>query len=352
MHIQYKDSLLNATTQSAAITQSLKYESDKQKALDNAENEKRIAVEKEKQKKQFIVLVIIIIASILILLLLIIIYKRLRTTSKQKVIIEQQKQVVDKAYIKLEEVHNEITASIDYAKRIQNAILPPARLVKTYFTESFILYKPKDIVAGDFYWMEEVGDTILFAAADCTGHGVPGAMVSVVCHNALNRAVREYNLTEPGEILDKVRSIVVEEFEKSDEDVKDGMDIALCSLNGNRLKYAGAHNPLWIIRNNEIIETKANKEPIGKFQNKTSFTTHSFNLEKDDTIYIFSDGFVDQFGGEKEKKFKPANLRKLLIEVQAEPLLQQCQTINNVFENWKGDLEQVDDVCMIGVRVS
>lgn len=272
-----------------------------------------------------------------------------------KKIVVRQKQTeynLNEKHNLLKSALKEITDSIDYAKRIQNAILPPLRLVKTYFKESFILYKPKDIVAGDFYWMEHIGDTILFAAADCTGHGVPGAMVSVVCHNALNRAVREYNLTDPGEILDKVRTIVIEEFEKSDDDVKDGMDIALCALTGNHLQYAGAHNPLWIIRNKEILETKANKEPIGKFHHQSPFTTHSFELEKGDTIYIFSDGLVDQFGGEKEKKFKPAKLRKILLQVQNQPLLTQRISINEAFENWKGDLEQVDDVCMIGVRIS
>jgi len=264
--------------------------------------------------------------------------------------------------------------SITYAKRIQSAILPPQKVVKEYLQESFILYKPKDIVAGDFYWMEQVGGKILFAAADCTGHGVPGAMVSVVCNNGLNRSVREYSLTDPGEILNKTRELILEEFEKSDEEVKDGMDIALCSLEGNVLKYAGAHNPLWIIRSkrhsapdaesstNEITgqasndeyvlyEIKANKQPIGKFDNPKPYTTHSIELMKGDSIYIFSDGYADQFGGEKEKKFKTANFKKLLLSVNDKPLEQQKELINQTFENWKGELEQLDDVCIIGVRI-
>ena len=145
---------------------------------------------------------------------------------------------------------------------------------------------------------------MLFAVADCTGHGVPGAMISVVCNNALNRSVREYGVTEPGKILDKTREIVKEEFEKSGKEVNDGMDIALCSIEGMKLQYAGAYNPLWIIRNGEVLETKANKQPIGQFEKPEPYTTHSFDLEKGDAIYIFSDGYVDQFGGEKEKKFK------------------------------------------------
>ncbi len=251
----------------------------------------------------------------------------------------------------VEHKNEEILSSLTYAKRIQNAILPPDKIVKKYLTESFILYKPKDIVAGDFYWLEQKDNKVLFAAADCTGHGVPGAMVSVVCHNALNRSVREYGLTDPGEILNKTREIVIAEFEKSDEAVKDGMDIAICSLSGNKLQYAGANNPLWIIRNREIIETKANKQPIGQFDNPSSYTTHTIKLQKGDSIYVFSDGYVDQFGGEKGKKFKAQAFRKLLLSIQEKTMEEQKIIINEAFETWKGSLEQIDDVCIIGVRI-
>jgi serine phosphatase RsbU (regulator of sigma subunit) len=263
---------------------------------------------------------------------------------KDSEIIMQQKLMV-------EEKNKEIMDSITYAKRIQSAILPPSKLVKEYLQDSFIIYKPKDIVAGDFYWMEHKNGKVLFAAADCTGHGVPGAMVSVVCNNGLNRSVREYNLSDPGKILDKTSEIVIQEFEKSEDEVKDGMDIALCSLEGNKLEYAGAHNPLWIIRNGEIIETKANKQPIGKFDNQEPYTTHSFDLEQGDTIYIFSDGYVDQFGGEKGKKFKAKAFRELLLSIQEKAMEEQSTIIDNAFEAWKGNLEQIDDVCVIGVRV-
>ena len=214
-----------------------------------------------------------------------------------------------------------------------------------------MLYKPKDIVAGDFYWLEHKKDSILFAAADCTGHGVPGAMVSVICNNGLNRSVREYGLTDPGEILSKTRSLVIAEFEKSEDKVNDGMDIALCSLKGNELKYAGAHNPLWIIRDGAIIETKANKQPIGQFDNPEPYTTHTIKLLQGDSIYIFSDGYVDQFGGEKGKKFKAKAFRELLLSIQGKSMEQQRVVIDEAFEKWKGNLEQVDDVCVIGVKI-
>jgi serine phosphatase RsbU (regulator of sigma subunit)/ligand-binding sensor domain-containing protein len=272
--------------------------------------------------------------------------------------IRQQKQEVEQQKDMIEEAHQEIKDSITYAKRIQSAILPPVKLVKEYLKESFIFYKPKDVVAGDFYWMESVipseiskNTIVLFAAADCTGHGVPGAMVSVICNNALNRSVRENGLTDPGEILTKTRDIVIQEFEKSEEDVKDGMDIALCSLEGNKLQYAGAHNPLWIIRKGEIIETKANKQPIGLVDNPVPYTTHSFDLEQGDSIYIFSDGYVDQFGGEKRKKFKAKAFRELLLSIQDKTMEEQKIIINDSFETWKGSLEQIDDVCIIGIRV-
>ena len=161
----------------------------------------------------------------------------------------------------------------------------------------------------------------------------------------------EYGLTEPGKILDKTREIVIQEFAESEEDVQDGMDIALCSLEGNTLKYAGANNPLWIIRNGEIIETKANKQPIGKFDNPEPYVTHSFQLEKGDSIYIFSDGYIDQFGGEKGKKLKASAFRDLLLKVNDIPLTEQKLTIDKAFEDWRGDNEQVDDVCIIGVRI-
>ncbi len=267
-----------------------------------------------------------------------------KTVSTRTSELRTQKEIV-------EEKNREITDSINYAKRIQSAILPTDKLVKEFLKDSFVLYKPKDIVAGDFYWMQHVGDKVLFAAADCTGHGVPGAMVSVVCNNALNRSVREHGLTDPGKLLDKAREIIIQEFDKSDEEVKDGMDIALCSLEGNTLHYAGAHNPLWLIRNGELIETRGNKQPVGQFFRSEPYTTHTFELEKGDTFYIFSDGYVDQFGGEKGKKFKSKSFRELLLSIQGLPMEEQRSSIDRTFETWRGDLEQVDDVCVIGVRI-
>ncbi|MFT7612597.1 MAG: serine phosphatase RsbU (regulator of sigma subunit) [Parvicellaceae bacterium] len=367
--ISIRDSLDSEANTKAVIRQEYKYQYEKQADSVTIEQLKKdelyLAEEKRKEdltdkenEKKNLVIAFGAGGLGLVLLFTFFIVNRLRITRKQKNIIEtqkeeveQQKSVVERAHEQLEEKNTEIMDSIAYAKRIQSAILPPTKLVKEYLSESFILYKPKDVVAGDFYWMEPIDGKVIFAAADCTGHGVPGAMVSVICNNGLNRSVREYGLADPGQILDKTREIVIQEFEKSEEEVKDGMDISLCSLDGLKLEYAGANNPLWIIRNDEIIETKANKQPIGKYTDPKPFTTHSIELQKGDTIYIFSDGYVDQFGGEKGKKFKPANLRKLLLSIQDQSMETQKQLLDQAFETWRGDLEQIDDVCMIGVRV-
>jgi serine phosphatase RsbU (regulator of sigma subunit)/TPR repeat protein len=344
LQVKMIDSINNKETQKATIRQQTKYEFEKVQAVKDKEHEKQLEVEKEAKVKQQVITYATAGGLGLTGIFLFFVINRLKVTRKQKAVIEQQKEVV-------EEAHQEIQDSIAYAKRIQSAILPPAKLVKEYLKDNFILYKPKDVVAGDFYWMEHKDGKVLFAAADCTGHGVPGAMVSVVCNNALNRSVREHGLTDPGEILTKTREIVIQEFEKSEEEVKDGMDIALCSLVGNKLKYAGAHNPLWIIRKGEIIETKANKQPIGQFDNPVPYTTHSFDLEAGDSLYIFSDGYVDQFGGKKGKKYKARAFRELLLSNQDKTMEEQKTIIDDSFETWKGDLEQIDDVCVIGVRI-
>lgn len=251
--------------------------------------------------------------------------------------------------------NREIIDSINYAKRIQEAILLPLHLVKNHLPDSFVVFKPKDIVAGDFYWIEEADGKTIFAVADCTGHGVPGAMVSVVCHNALNSSLREFDLTEPGKMLDKTRDLVISQFSKSRQDVKDGMDISLGTLSyeTGKLEWAGANNPLWILRKNsrEIEEIKPDKQPVGKGNETHRFTTHTFQLNKGDQIYIFSDGFADQFGGERGKKYKYKPFKDLLLANAHKSMEEQKQLILNEFDVWKRDLEQVDDVCILGVRI-
>lgn len=253
----------------------------------------------------------------------------------------------------IEEQNKDIIDSIKYAKYLQNAILPPHEFINEQVSDNFIYYKPKDIVAGDFYWAEKVNDTIFIAAADSTGHGVPGAMVSVVCSSALNRAISEFGLVEPGRILDKTSELVSETFEKSASEVKDGMDISLLSidLKNKSVFWSGANNPLWYMHHGVLTELKADKQPIGKTEHPKPFRTHKIEFNENTTFYLFTDGFADQFGGSDGKKFKYKQFADLLVEHAHLSLKLQLENIDKAFMDWKGKLDQVDDVCVIGIKI-
>jgi tetratricopeptide (TPR) repeat protein len=314
-----------------------------------------------------------IVGALLFLCLSFVVLRSLRQSKKANKIIAQQKQEVESQKHIVEEKNKEITDSITYARRLQDAILPPQEFVDAHLPENFIFYQPKDIVAGDFFWMHTVEsyplnvkgseritnnpELILFAAADSTGHGVPGALVSVVCSNALNRSVNEFGLTDPGEILDKTRKLVLETFSKSDKDVKDGMDISLVAISRSThsvfhsVQWAGANNPLWYIEDNELKEITPDKQPIGKIDNPKNFTTHRLNLKKGSVIYLLTDGYADQFGGPKGKKYKYKQLKEILLKVHSLPPQKQKEELSLSFNTWKGSLEQVDDVTLMGIRL-
>lgn len=350
------DSIYNADNLAQINDVKAKYESEKQALQIEALNKEKKIEETKRQREEEKVLYVSIgigLAGVLIVILVVGFLGKV----KDNRMIREQNHEIESQRLSLQEKNQEILSSIEYAKRIQTAILPPEKLVKEYLTDSFIFYRPKDIVAGDFYWMDRVGDQLLFAVADCTGHGVPGAMVSVVCHNALNRAVREFGMTSPGDVLNKARELIYEQFAKSESNVRDGMDIALVSMktgeNTDRnLQFCGANNPLWIVRGEEIIELKAMKQPVGKHENMKPFETQLAELQKGDLIYLFSDGYSDQFGGDNGKKFKSSSLKKLLLSIKEMSMSEQRTQLEQTFDSWKKGFEQIDDICLIGVRIS
>lgn len=336
----------------ASIKEDLQAKYEQEKEKEQLLQQKKEAEVTADLKQQKILRNALIFGFFLLCIIAIVIWRNYNIKKKHSNSLEiknieilEQKQLI-------EEKQHEILDSITYANRLQHAILPPSEFVTNLFPENFILYKPKDIVAGDFYWAEQIEHLHFIAAADSTGHGVPGAMVSVVCSNALNRSVKEFKLITPGDILNKTRELVIETFEKSASDIKDGMDISLLchDTKNKKLYWSGANNPLWYIQDHTLIEIKANKQPIGKTDNAQPFTTHEIEYKENTTFYLFTDGLADQFGGPKGKKFKYKQFHELLITINDKTMKEQALLIDKKFENWRKDLEQVDDVCVIGIR--
>lgn len=256
------------------------------------------------------------------------------------------------------EVHNKnkkILESINYAKRIQNAILPNMRLIGRALPDSFVLYKPRDVVSGDFPWFMQMKDEIFIAAVDCTGHGVPGALLSLIGYFLLNDIVRSRKVNEPGKILDLLDEGVTRTL-RQDEDLgtKDGMDIAFCKVNllHGDVEYAGAHRSLYVMRDGAMEEIKGNKFPIGGgiFRNQTNFTNTKITLGKGDSIFFTSDGYPDQFGGPDGRKFGPKRTRELIQRVHSLPMKEAMKVFDHEFENWRGETKQTDDVLLIGIK--
>jgi serine phosphatase RsbU (regulator of sigma subunit) len=322
----------------------VKYEYEKKQEI---EKEKLARSEAERKVNS------ILLGSTLVILLFVI-FMSLFLYRKWKLTQEQKKEIAETNHL-LNEQNTEIVQSINYAKRIQYALLPSKDKLKAIFPNYSLLYLPKDIVSGDFYWSFETLTHHYFAVADCTGHGVPGALMNMICHNALNRSILEFDAKLPGEILDKTREIVVTELSKKEENMNDGMDISLLSIEkeSKRIDWSGAYNDLWICRkeNSEIDEIKALKQPIGKHFNHQKYTSHTLTLMQGDRLVLFTDGFADQFGGTKNKKFKNSSLKNVFIENQQLPMHKLSEELNNRFNAWKGKNEQIDDVCIVCFEV-
>ncbi|MDQ3046010.1 MAG: tetratricopeptide repeat protein [Bacteroidota bacterium] len=343
-----QDSTYNENNSKQINEMSAKYESDKKELLINSlENDKTLAQEQRKKEENFRIYLIILCVTIVLLAFFLFrgIIKKKKTNS-----------ALTHAYKEIEVKNKDITDSINYAKRIQDVSLPADQIRKDLFPESFILFKPKDIVSGDFYWYTEKDGRRIIAACDCTGHGVPGALMSMIGNNILNQVINEKGITSSGEILQQVDSELRKAL-KQDEYAqnRDGMDIAILVFNSeNEIEFSGAQRPLWIIQNEELTEIKGTKHSIGGLQatEKVEFKTNTIRLKKDDLLYIFSDGYADQFGGEQGKKFMTKNLKALLLQIKQEPMPKQSEILNSSIESWSSKTEQVDDILVIGIKIT
>ncbi|MFH1321965.1 MAG: tetratricopeptide repeat protein [Bacteroidota bacterium] len=369
-HIEYsaaKDSLFNEEKSKDIGKLEAKKEYDKQLALQKVKQEKQEALAEAERRQQRIIIYAISGGLIMLLAFVLFLYNRFRIIRKQKNIIQKQKEIVD-------EKNKDITDSIRYAERIQNAILPSDEYISDIFPDEsfFVLFKPKDIVSGDFYWVGTVNQYLLFSVIDCTGHGVPGAFMSMIGNDLLNVIINEKYIANSGMVLDELdkklqeclsqipktrKNIPHKPFDFTGE-IKDGMDMAFCAwdIKSNILHYAGAFNPMYLFRRiNEkpqLLEFKADKKPIGfHYEEKKPFTNHKIDIQKGDTLYIFSDGYPDQFGGEKDKKFSFKRFKELLLSIQDKTMQEQKKILDRTIEDWKGDSEQIDDICVIGVRI-
>lgn len=365
MHVIYletRDHLVNKENQKKIIEQQLDYEYAKKhysdslnaaKALEISELENVFQQEQlTKAKQRNVAMLVGIFLLVIVVILAFFAYQSKRrsekTISLQKEKVEQQKHL-------LEEKHKEITDSINYAERIQRSFLATEELLSQNLGEYFVLLKPKDIVSGDFYWAGKLNNgNFAYCCADSTGHGVPGAIMSILNVSSLEKAVESES--EPHLILNKTREIIINRLNKdgSAEGGKDGMDCSLLSLNPSKSKlvFASANNPVIIIRGDEVVEFRGDKMPVGKHNmDQESFNTHEFELKKGDMIYTLTDGFPDQFGGVSNKKYMIKNLKKLLRKIAYLPVSEQKALLENEFEIWRGDIEQIDDMCIMGVRV-
>ncbi|MFO7828907.1 MAG: response regulator [Bacteroidales bacterium] len=271
--------------------------------------------------------------------------------------IAEQKHKIKIQHDLVRKQNKKIEDSILYAKRIQSAVLPPNRFIQHLLADHFIFYKPRDIVSGDFYWTKQIDERIYIAAADCTGHGVPGALMSMLGITFLNEIVNKSPGIHANEILNDLRIHIISSLRQTGSigESRDGLDIALCIIDhkNRMLEYAGANNPLYLIRDGQFDEIKADRMPIGIHRKaKESFTNHEIPLQKDDLVYIFSDGFIDQFGGNDGRKFLAGNFKKLLMNHQQKSLGEQKQILEKSFEEWKGDRKQLDDILVIGFKIA
>ncbi len=345
---------LNDSLNNAIYTKNL---SETEAKYQNEKREEQNILLSERLKNKSLQIYFALAAILLLVGLAFFIFRGLRQKNKANIALSDKNKIIEEKSLLVEEQHKDITDSIKYAQRIQQAILPPDKLWNNILPQSFVFYQPKDILSGDFYWIEETTEHIFIAAADCTGHGVPGALMSIVNYNLLNRAVLEHGLTNAGAILDSVNKYLTLSLHQTYQEsaVRDGMDVSLCVINKKtkKMDFAGAFNSIYLIRNNAIQEFIPDKQPVGAFieDNIKPFTSQSFQLLENDVVYMFTDGYADQFGGPKGKKYKYKQLQHLLLSSYTKPFDEQNQIFKSAINDWKGSLEQVDDILLLGYKI-
>lgn len=349
-YISMRDSMFNQETQKSTFKQQAKYEFEKKQLLKDAEHKKELALAEEDKKRQQFITYSIALGLLMVAAFSIFIFSRLRITRRQKKIIEEQKKIVD-------EKNKHITESIHYAKRIQDAILPVSGEFAKHFKEHFVFFRPRDIVSGDFYWIHELDGKIIVACADCTGHGVPGAFMSMIGNALLNEIVNEKHVKEPSEILHRLNEGIVNALHQhSDSAQDDGMDIALCAfdLQNGTVDFSGANRSCLIVQNNELTEQEGDIFSIGGTFGKKdfSFSQKKIRLEKNACIYLCTDGYADQPGGDKRKKFQVKNFHDLLLKIHQHPMAQQQQIVADTMAEWAKTAPQLDDMLVMGIRRS
>jgi tetratricopeptide (TPR) repeat protein len=389
LYINIKDSLFNSEKEYIIRNLETQYQTEKkdaeikiQKSQIQFEQAQKEIAEKEslrkEREKNFS-----LIGLGLVIILVIFIFRSYRQKRKanillatkneqitqQKEEIQSQRDLVVQQRDLIMEQKQEITDSIHYAYRIQSAAIPPHEQLRERISDYFVFYRPRDIVSGDFYWIGKQDGKIIIIAADCTGHGVPGAFMSMLGIALINEIVQKENITRPSEILNKLRDSIIKALQQSGKNdpvdsgqttkptyssnVKDGMDVATVTIDIEKgiLEFAGANNPLYLIRNNELLEKKGNKMPVSIHIQMEPYLNHEFSVNKGDNIYIFSDGFPDQFGGPKGKKFKYQPFKELLTGISDSPMPHQKIILEQKFNEWKGDFDQIDDVLVIGIKI-
>jgi serine phosphatase RsbU (regulator of sigma subunit) len=338
-----KDSVFNSESRNKLLEIQTKYD------IEAKEKENRLLQQDQMIAKKSLQTQRVLFYCVALILLMVFVFaylanKNLKKQKRMNLVLKEQKELVEHS-------KKEILDSITYAKRIQNTILAHKDFIGNHIAENFILYKPKDIVSGDFYWANRKNDLFYLAVCDSTGHGVPGAFMSLLSISYLNEAIGEKNITQPNEVFDYVRLKLIENISK--EGQKDGFDGILLCLNKTtgELTYTAANNKPVIVTQDGTFELASDRMPVGLGERKDNFTLHRIKLKKNDTLYLFTDGYADQFGGPKGKKMMYKRLYDQFKEIASKPLATQAEHLNEVFEAWRGKLEQVDDVCIVGLRL-